>query len=105
MNSKEQREFLRREQELSDLRTVMSLPEGRRYLWRILGEMNIFSPCFSPEQEGARRQGLNILAEIQGNLPVSYLTMQKEAMDEQERQREIDNRVRDGVDDDGGGAN
>jgi hypothetical protein len=110
MDMKETKEFLRRETELNDLKKVMEIPEGRRFIWRILGDAGVFQPSFragSPDltafNEGARNNGLTLLTEIMNNVPGSFLIMQKEAIDEQERQKAFNNRAGGGDDDDGRG--
>lgn len=77
-----------RENEIADLQTVMNLPQGRRLIWRLLSMAGIFSPCYSPESEGARRSGLALLGEIMSETPNEYLTMQKEAMLAEKKRKE-----------------
>jgi hypothetical protein len=77
-----------RETEIADLQKVMSLPQGRRLIWRILSSAGIFSPCYSPESEGARRGGLALLGEIMSDTPSEYLVMQQEAMAAEKKRKE-----------------
>jgi hypothetical protein len=79
--------FLQREEEISDLKAVMGTVEGRRFIWRQLGEANIFAPCYTPEAEGARRKGLLLLGEIIENCSDNYLIMQREVMDNEAKKR------------------
>lgn len=57
--------------ELDDLRAVLSLPEGRRWLWRVLEQTAAFRASYDAESpirmafaEGRRSTGLWLLAEI-----------------------------------------
>lgn len=118
MDRKETINFLRREQEIGDLKKVMETPEGRRFIWRILGEAGVFRLSFvagSPDatffNEGARNNGLTLLNEIMTEVSGSFLLMQKEAIEHEEKQRALQNRHREetdfsagygGLDDSGG---
>lgn len=61
---------LRDREEVTDLKFVLSHPQGQRLLWRILGKCGIFtaSQHFDPHvvyfNEGKRNLGLEILADI-----------------------------------------
>lgn len=57
--------------DLADLRAVLVLPEGRRWLWRVLEQTAAFRASYDPESpirmafaEGRRSTGLWLLAEI-----------------------------------------
>lgn len=97
MNLNETIDFLRREQQLIDLKEVMNMPEGRRFIWRMLGEAGVFRPSFvagssdtTAFNEGSRNFGLSLLAEIMAELPESFLTMQREAVNhEQSNKKEV----------------
>lgn len=68
-----------RELELDDLRVLLGLPEGRRFVWRVLAESRAFASSFHPEPsraafgEGKRRVGLWLLAELQQADPTAFL--------------------------------
>lgn len=88
---------IRREREIEDLKAVMGTKEGRRFIWRLLGQAGIFRPSFvagSPDttafNDGARNQGLNLMAEVMSEAPKQFLTMQQEAMDDEQRRRDED---------------
>ncbi|MDT8419353.1 MAG: hypothetical protein RQ754_02890 [Desulfuromonadales bacterium] len=88
---------LRREREIEDLKAVMATKEGRRFIWRLLGQAGIFRPSFvagSPDttafNDGARNQGLNLMAEVMSEAPKQFLTMQQEAMDDEQKRRDED---------------
>ena len=96
MTREETIEFLRKEQELNDLKTVMSTAAGRRFVWRILRDAGIFRPSFvggdalaTAFNEGSRNHGLIMLGEIMSELPASYLLMQKEAVENEQKQKDI----------------
>lgn len=97
MNLSETIDFLKREQQLIDLKEVMNMPEGRRFIWRILGESGVFRPSFvagstdiTAFNEGSRNFGLALLTEIMAELPESFLIMQREAVNyEQLNKKEV----------------
>lgn len=73
-----------REQEIADLKTVMSTPDGRRFIWALLGVAGIYRTSFTGNsetfyREGARNVGLRYLALIEENCPELYLLMYGEA--------------------------
>jgi hypothetical protein len=94
MDRKETIAFLRREQEISDMKAVMATVEGRRFIWRQLKAAGIYDTSFvggAPDitafKEGARNLGLMLLGEIMTEATGSFLTMQKEATDYEAQQR------------------
>lgn len=74
-------------QQAEDLVSVMKTDFGRRFVWAQLGLCGIYHECFSPEQEGARRVGLDLIKNLMLFCPSLYLMMQGEAMDEQTKKR------------------
>lgn len=60
----------KRDRELSDIKKILEIPEGRRFLWRLLSEARIFNTCFNNDPlimaslEGRRDMGLFVLSEI-----------------------------------------
>ncbi|OHD24864.1 MAG: hypothetical protein A2Y38_16135 [Spirochaetes bacterium GWB1_59_5] len=91
MTLTETKEFLRREERFKDLQSVMSTMEGRRFIWRQLGETGVFRTSFvagaadtTAFNEGSRNYGLRLLSEIMSELPDHYLIMQKEAVDNEQ---------------------
>lgn len=80
------REKQRREREENDLRVVLSSPEGRRFLWRLIGECGVFaSVCrdgfgdFVVFRSGQQDVGHKLQAWILEANEGAYLTMQREA--------------------------
>lgn len=74
---------LREEQRVADIKVQMSTRAGRRYVWRKLAEAGLFHPCFCPEDEGRRRFGLVMQGEIMDLCPDEYLTMRREAIEDE----------------------
>lgn len=77
------RDDARREAD-EDLRWVMSTAQGRRFMWRLLGDCGVFRASFNPEAatmaylEGKRGIGLQAMAHIDRACPEQYLRMQEE---------------------------
>jgi hypothetical protein len=71
--------------QISDLRWLMSDPQGRRFVWRQLTEAGVFQLTFTGEplssafKEGARSGGLKLLGEVMQHCPERFSQMQKEA--------------------------
>lgn len=96
-----------REKELADIVEVMSYKINRRLIWRILQAAHIHETTFAIEtpvmafNEGQRNLGLMLLADIMDACPERYLTMMKEAKEQDNERRanhesERDKRRRDG---------
>jgi len=84
MSDRKQEQRDRLEQEKQDIVEVMSTPAGRRLVSKLLRRSGIYQCSFNGQSnatifnEGARNQGLQLLAEVQLAAPGSYLTMLKE---------------------------
>lgn len=105
--TREELEKIRKNQELSDLKTVLSTPEGRRFIYRKIKECGAFGLSFSVGQpdvtafnEGAKSFGINLMAEITSELPELFFTMQREAIEYERRIKEENDRVHKSGDDD-----
>lgn len=67
---KEEARNKKRERELSDVKAILELPEGRRFLWRVLSDAKVFASCFHEKEsymaylEGRRDVGLFVLNEL-----------------------------------------
>ena len=74
-----------RKQEINDLRDVMTNPEGRRFVWRVLEEGRVFHSCFDlnpiqmAKNEGKRDIALFVLEELMRDHQQQYLQMCREA--------------------------
>lgn len=84
----------------SDLKTVLSTPEGRRILWWLLDDVcGLYGPSYTPEaahtayREGRRSIAMDVLREARRVAPTSYVTALQEALTsalEAEVQREAE---------------
>jgi hypothetical protein len=77
-------ERMRRKQELNDLRLTLSTIEGRRVIWRILSECNIFDNSMLHRDamywEGGKKAiGTWLYGEVTQNFPEAWVQMQLEA--------------------------
>lgn len=86
-----------RELELADLRAVLMLPEGRRFLWRVLGKCQVFGSVFDqvPTQQafnsGRQDVGHFLMSEITEADDKQLLVMMQESQArEEKRNRTVD---------------
>lgn len=75
---------LRRDQELDDVRALMDLPAGRRFMWRLLERAGIYRTTFTGNSatffnEGMRNLGLIFVADVHEACPEQYTRMLAEA--------------------------
>lgn len=74
-----------RDRELNDICSILDLPSGRRYIWKLLSRCGVYESSFDVSgskmyfNEGQRNVGLTILADINEANPEVYVTMMKEA--------------------------
>lgn len=73
-----------RERELDDLRTILLLPGGRRFVWRYLEECGVFKTSFTGSsetffREGQRNIGLKLIADVTESDPNALVQMMKES--------------------------
>lgn len=78
-----QKQALARRQQLEDLRGVMSTSEGRRFMWRLLGETNLFALSYTGNaetyfREGRRSVGLNLFKDLHEACHKLYQQMEQE---------------------------
>jgi len=76
----EERNKKTRERELNDIRKVLTLPEGRRLLWRIMSEAETFVAPATEKQI----IGMRLFNDIMKASPEMFLQMQREYKSEQE---------------------
>ena len=82
---------VKQEQEASDLKYLMSLPQFRRFMWRQLEETGMFRTSFSMNglemafREGQRNLGIKLTSELTTHCPNDYSKMQREAKSERAR--------------------
>lgn len=79
----------KRQQEIDDMKVVLSTRAGRRFVWRHLTNAGIFQSTFTGNSatffnEGRRDIGLKMLAEVNAASPESYLLMMKESNEGEE---------------------
>jgi hypothetical protein len=84
------KEKFSRESELKDLRELLALPAGRRFLWRLLGECKTFESIFSQSSmiyysSGKQDVGHFLLAEISEAQPEALLSLMQDAATEDKK--------------------
>lgn len=72
-----------RNQEIEDIRFVLSDARGRRFFWRYLGECGVFKTSMTGNSqtffnEGMRNIGLKLLADLNEADPGAYIKMMNE---------------------------
>lgn len=83
--ARENRARMLRESEKADVRWLMSTRRGRRIIWRILNDSNVFLLSFTPDamqtafNEGRKAYGLRVLLSVHEWCPEQYPLMTKEA--------------------------
>ena len=76
----------KRDKEISDLRKVLGMVEGRRLIWKLMSEAGVFRSSFDQSDmsmafnEGRRDMGLMLMDDILKVAPQSFSQMQKEAV-------------------------
>ena len=79
-----QREKERRRQELEDLRSILRIPAGRRFVWRLLEDAGVLKDAFTGNSNtyyilGKQAFGKILLADILQRFLKEYTKMQAEA--------------------------
>jgi hypothetical protein len=78
----------------ADLKKILSLPEGRRFIWRQIGECHIFRSAFNLNtkledfQLGQQDRGLALLNEVNAVDPNMFAQLQREWISEQNSKKE-----------------
>jgi hypothetical protein len=85
-----QKEQSRRDKELNDLRFILNDVQGRRFLWRYLGECGVFRSSFTGSsetffREGERNVGLKLINDIHEASPEAYILMIKENKESEDK--------------------
>ena len=80
---------IQRENELEELKLVLSSPQGRAVLWRFLGKAGIYEEAFTGNSStfykcGKQALGLWLLSEITEADTKGYIQMQQEALNRDE---------------------
>jgi hypothetical protein len=83
---RERRGAVRQTRDRADLRAVLAMPEGRRWVWRVLECGGAFQTSYDPESplrmafaEGRRSIGLWLLAEMQDAAPGEFAALISES--------------------------
>lgn len=77
-----------RKRALNDLRKILGIPEGRRFIWGELSDAGIFRGSFSANasqtafSEGQRDRGLSLLARVNEADQNAFARMQSEYLSE-----------------------
>jgi hypothetical protein len=87
VRERKQTQRLKRINELDDIRAVLSTPQGRRVVWRILGMTHLYKESFTGNSttfynEGQRSIGLQLLGELTAADPLAYVKLQQENADD-----------------------
>ncbi len=75
----------REQRDIDDIKFVMDSEKGRRVVWQILVEGQVFGTCFSPDpyvtafNEGKRNHALSLFQRVMVHCPDQYLKMAAEA--------------------------
>lgn len=79
----------RHQREVNDLRVVLKIPEGRRYIWKLWGLTGVFRSSYTPKdanmtsfREGQRDIGLALLKDINDASPTALSQMRSEYLSE-----------------------
>lgn len=81
------------EREQGDIRKVLSLPEGRRFVWKLMSDAGVFRSSFTGNSqtffnEGQRNMGLMVLNQVMAAKADAFSQMQAEAASEKRQQDE-----------------
>jgi hypothetical protein len=85
------REETQREQELRDLKAVLSMPEGRRFVWRLMDFCGPFKTCWAPNAKihynsGQQDVGHFLMGEIVQADGEAMISMMRDKYNEQVEQ-------------------
>lgn len=77
-----------RHRDLDDVKALLAMKPGRRFIWRYLSESGLFRTSFSTNgsqtsfNEGMRNVGLTMLADISEANPDAFVLMQRESKED-----------------------
>lgn len=88
VKSAKQKEKFAREKELDDLKYLLSVPQGRRFIWRYLEICGVFRSIWHASalihfNEGKRDVGLHLIGDITEADPEGLIRMMAEAKKEE----------------------
>lgn len=86
-----QKERYARKERLDDMRLILATEQGRRFIWDILTQCNMFRSCFTGSSEtyyleGQRDIGLMLMADVMAAEADKYVLMAREAQTREEKQ-------------------
>jgi len=89
----------RHQRDVNDLRKILAIPEGRRYIWRLWGITGVFRSSYTPKdanmtsfREGQRDVGLAMLQDINDASPTALAQMRSEYLSElNSEKKEVEN--------------
>lgn len=89
------RDKLRLDRENNDIKKIVSIAEGRRFYWRLLGLCRTFKNSYTGNSttfynEGIRSVGLALLEMLMNAKPEAFAQMQQEFHSEQKSQEALD---------------
>ena len=85
----------RRDREINDMRKVISLPEGRRVIWRILSGCGVFRASFALNSmqasfnEGKRDIGISLLLDLNEADANMFAQLQREYISELKSKKQV----------------
>lgn len=103
--TQKEKEQIKRDIELNDIKVVLSTPEGRRFYWRVMEAGTIFGDIFCGEEQsytnrnlGRRDVSLKFFNDLFEADPNAYVKMQRERssrdkMDESDIKEDIKNKT------------
>lgn len=77
-----------RDIELADMKKLMAIREGRRFVWRLLDRAGVFRTSFTGNSttffnEGMRNIGLIVLADVMAACADQYVVMMNESKEDE----------------------
>ena len=85
----QKKEKLREERHVADLAALLQLPEFKRFAWRLLSDLRVFSNAFTADpydhafNAGEKNAGLKLIAEMESASPTAFLQMLQDAKTEE----------------------
>jgi hypothetical protein len=87
----------RKAREVNDLRDILALPQGRRYIWKLWGLTGVFRASYAPKdsnltafREGQRDIGLALLQDINEASPTALGQMRSEYLSELNSEKKVE---------------
>ena len=79
----------RKQRDINDLKDILAIPQGRRYIWKLWGLTGVFRASYVPKdanltafKEGQRDIGLALLQDINEASPTALGQMRSEYLSE-----------------------